>query len=65
MIRPRMVKVCDHSICKHLKLIFQSSLESLPVNGKKRMWFQFIKKVVIDRNDRILESFTENELDIS
>ena len=30
MISIRMVKICDDSICKHLKLIFQSCLE----NGK-------------------------------
>ena len=47
MISIRMVKICDDSICKLLKLIAQSCLEigKFLANGKKRMWFQFIKRV--------------------
>ena len=47
MISIRMVKICDDSICKPLKLIFQSCLErgTFPSEWKKRMCFQFTKRV--------------------
>ena len=47
MISIRMVEICDDSICKLLKFIAQSCLEigKFLANGKKRMWFQFIKRV--------------------
>ena len=47
MISIRMIKISDTSICRPLKLIFQACLESgkFPMNRKKRMWFQFTKKV--------------------
>ena len=47
VISIRMVKICDDSICKPLKLYFQSSLEkvSFLMNEKKQMWFQFKKRV--------------------
>ena len=37
MINIRMIKICDTSICRSLKLIFQSCLESgtFPVEWKK------------------------------
>ena len=43
MIGIRMIKICDASICRPPKLIFQSCLESgkFPIEWKKRMWFQF------------------------
>ena len=39
MISIRMIEICDTSICRPLKLIFQSCLESgsFPMNGKRRM----------------------------
>ena len=48
MISIRMIKICDTSLCRPLKLIFQSCLESgkFPIEWKKkRMWFQFTRKV--------------------
>ena len=47
MISIRMIKICDTFICRPLKSIFQSCLESgsLPLNWKKLMWFQFTRKV--------------------
>ena len=47
MINIRKIKICDTSICRSLKLIFQSCLESgkFPTEWKKQMSFQFKRKV--------------------
>ena len=46
MISTRMIKICDTSICRPLKLIFQSCLESgkFPIEWKKVNLVPFHKK---------------------
>ena len=46
MIRIRMIKICDTSICRSLKLIFQSCLESgkVPIVWNKLNAAQVHKK---------------------
>ena len=45
MIIIRMVKICGESILKPLELVSKSRsrVENFPSNGKKLMFFQFIK----------------------